>query len=379
MRCPGALLQESLVSTMCCSVLQCTAVCCGVFRWPVGGAREHRPPVAVRCSVLQCVAMCCSVLQCVAACCSVLQCVAVYCSVSQSVAVYLFVQQECIVSLLHGVAVCCNVCCSVLQCVAVCCSVPAGGAREHRQPAADSWAQTLAFPPYFEPPTRMFQCALQCVTVYVAMCNPCVPALFWNACMCVTRLMGSRLIGARIRLMRLRLLCMRDMPHRCIYATHEPMTHLYAWHASCIQDLFVCIQNSFVCVTSLMYTGWRRPTGCLIFTGHFPQKSPIIIGSFAENDLQLKASYGFLPPCMMCTTWIVYMCDVTHSCIWHDPFICVTWLIHICGMSQLYVRHDSCMCCDITHSYVQHDSFTCVQHGSFTCATWQIRMHDIIP
>ena len=27
-----------------------------------------------------------------------------------------------------------------------------------------------------------------------------------------------------------------------------------------------------------------------------------------------------------CVTWLIHMCDMTHSHVWHDSFICVQWL-----------------------------------------------------
>ena len=62
----------------------------------------------------------------------------------------------------------------------------------------------------------------------------------------------------------------------------------------------VCVSRFIFAQLSWLITGWRKPIGCLNFTGHFLQKSPVIGGSFAESDLQVTASYGSSPPC---TEW----------------------------------------------------------------------------
>jgi len=51
--------------------------------------------------------------------------------------------------------------------------------------------------------------------------------------------------------------------------------------------------------------------GCLILRGDFTQKSPIISGSFAKNDLQLKASYRSSPPYNR-LRWFIYIYRLLH-------------------------------------------------------------------
>ena len=77
----------------------------------------------------------------------------------------------------------------------------------------------------------------------------------------------------------------------------------------CSRDctVFACAQvwsmHLYVCKT----TGWQRPIVCLIFIGHFPQQGPIITGSFAKRDMQIKAPHASLLPCnryIACDTYV---------------------------------------------------------------------------
>ena len=102
----------------------------------------------------------------------------------------------------------------------------------------------------------------------------------------------------------------------------------------------------------------------------------------------------------MCATWLIYMCDMTHSYVWldsficashgvgcyealerqhllwHDLFICATWLIymrpiHMCDMSRPFVH--SCVrafICVTWHSNVWLIHICDMTH----CATWRIPM-----
>ena len=123
----------------------------------------------------------------------------------------------------------------------------------------------------------------------------------------------------------------------------------------------------------------------------------------------------------MCMTWLIFMCDMTHSALqnsparqtwlifmcvtWqhsfsrqksvmslaqtrlrerHDSFLSVTWLIHTCDMTRSYEWHDSFICMwhkncvwhEETRLRERHDSFLCfpslIWHDIFCCLTWPI-------
>jgi len=62
-------------------------------------------------------------------------------------------------------------------------------------------------------------------------------------------------------------------------------------------------------------------------------------------------------------TWLIHVCDMTLSCVWHDLFICVTWLIHTCEtIHDSHVWHDSFICA----TWVMTHSFNLNGHFNFT-------------
>jgi len=231
-------------------------------------------------------------------------------------------------------------------------------------------------------------CLTHCYVWHIDTYSPHCAVLAYSACRetCpyATWLVGTCVLAAlalpNVRVQSLIHKC--DMTHSCVLAW---MTHscVLAWMThSCVLWSFAECNHSFTSVTCLIHVNWHEwliHVYCDLLRSaithsqvwhdsficvysvaktrkmpylyrSFPQKSHVISGSFAQKDLQLKASDAFLPPCRLhwprsgCVSLFFRMRDMTH---W---YVCTVCAIHVYSLIYVY-----CQCAN-----VWHDSFVCV-------------------
>jgi len=126
-------------------------------------------------------------------------------------------------------------------------------------------------------------------------------------CFCLATSQSDRLVRMTSKICSIRIIHIHVYTYIYIFLSTPTCirirTHTYIYTHICLST------PSFHLLNQRRSTGWRRPTGCLNCICFPPQKSPIISGSFAENDLQLEASYGSWPPCAYDGKRRIYFCN----------------------------------------------------------------------
>jgi len=157
-------------------------------------------------------------------------------------------------------------------------------------------------------------------------------------------------------------------------------TYLYLSHMneSCLTYEWVMSHiwmrhDSFICDTTYLYLSFIWDTFIAL----------TFIALYNTKVARVCSTSDVTHPCV---TWLIHICDMTRSHVWHDSFVCVPGLIHMLERIHSCVRHDSFIrahvwhvsftyvtwllhMLEMTHSYVWHDSFICV--------TWLIPMRDM--
>ena len=154
------------------------------------------------------------------------------------------------------------------------------------------------------------------------------------------------------------------------------VTHAYVWHVFGSTRKWYVRHQVYSCDTTHAYV-----CICVPWLIHVCD----VTHSYVRHVLRHYSKVTCATPGMF--VWhnariCMYMCAVTHSCVWRDSFICATYvaapfesdmcdITYICATQgthmYIYVWRDSFICvtwlihmCHMTHSYAWHDSFICV-------------------
>ena len=109
------------------------------------------------------------------------------------------------------------------------------------------------------------------------------------------------------------LIHMRDMNRSCV--RHDSFIYVHSQRCNCITNSS-CIQ---CCVEPSNSYVWHDPFVCPSYLWHDSINESCLtyewVMSHIANEWDIRMSF-------VCVTWLHHMCDVTHSCVWHDAPIC---------------------------------------------------------
>jgi len=164
-----------------------------------------------------------------------------------------------------------------------------------------------------------------CVTWLIHMCD--IPELF--VCLLGTILFVCLLVSSCVKCIRLPNL----------------FVQMYSYAKS------ICVPSDlFVCLLGTTSAGWRRPIGCKILTGHFPQKSPWILALLWKETCKLSLHLHLRHP----SDIIRVPCVCVYVCVWTQRLATACFIpTYICGVNH-GVPNWFAGCCSVCCSDVFH-------------------------